>query len=418
MSDTLSIEGFGPIPVRRPTSDQEVRTLVREAAASGQAVYPVGGRTRLDLGWPPSRAGFAIEMTGLAGVIDYPARDMTITVQAGITRARLSAILAAEGQYLPVDLPAGERGTLGGALAANLNGPRRLARGTLRDYVIGISFVADDGTEVRGGGRVVKNVAGYDLMKLQIGALGTLGVITQATLKVFPKPEGQAFVGFGVNTAALGPTLDRLHSSASRPVAVEVLNTTAAKAIAAAAAITLPESEPWVVLAGFEEKAVTVSWQTTTLHEELKSAPARDLTTIPARACEPLWRVLTDFQDAESRFSVKLGVVPSRVGGLLANLAATSPDLRIQAHAGNGIVHLHFPANFPLEQAATALTELKRRVEPNGFVQVRRCPVEWKDSLPFWSPNRGDLAVMQTIKTTLDPSNVFNPGRLLRSNDK
>ena len=143
---------------------------------------------------------------------------MTVTVQAGITVAALQALLAKEGQRLHVDVPAADRATLGGAVAANLSGPRRLGRGTLRDYVIGISFVTDAGDEVKGGGRVVKNVAGYDLIKLHVGALGTLGVVTQVTLKVFPVPEDQTIVTFGIGTAAVGPTLDRLHASASRRI--------------------------------------------------------------------------------------------------------------------------------------------------------------------------------------------------------
>ena len=145
----------------------------------------------LDVGLPPLKPGFAVETTALNQVIDYPARDMTVTVQAGITIAKLQETLAAEGQWLPVDVPQPERATLGGAVALNVSGPRRFGYGTLRDYVIGISFVTDEGQEVKAGRRVVKNVAGYDLMKVQIGAAGTLGLITQLTLKVKPKPEAR-----------------------------------------------------------------------------------------------------------------------------------------------------------------------------------------------------------------------------------
>src|SRR5207249_9434965 len=138
--------------------------------------------------------------------------------------------LAAETQWLPVDVPQPERAPLGGAAALNLSGPRRVGYGTLRDYVIGISFVTDEAVEVKAGGRVVKNVAGYDLMKLQIGAVGTLGVITQLTLKVKPKPESSVLVTLGCETAALAGVLDRLHASKSRPCAVELLNAAAWRA--------------------------------------------------------------------------------------------------------------------------------------------------------------------------------------------
>src|SRR5260370_6777693 len=143
---------------------------------------------------------------------------MTVTVRAGITLAGLRDLLAGEKQRLPVDVPHADRATLGGALAVNVSGPRRFGFGTLRDYVIGISTINDEGQETKAGGRVVKNVAGYDLCKLHIGALGTLGIITQATLKVRPLPEAQALLTLGCDSANLGSLLDRLHASRTRPV--------------------------------------------------------------------------------------------------------------------------------------------------------------------------------------------------------
>src|SRR6478736_2819398 len=135
-----------------------------------------------------------VRRAAAGGTALYPARDMTITVQAGVTIARLRDVLKAEGQQLPVDVPFPDRATLGGAVATNASGPRRFGHGTLRDYVIGISVVDDRGEEMKGGGRVVKNVAGYDLMKLYTGSLGTLGIITQLTLKVKPRPEASRWV--------------------------------------------------------------------------------------------------------------------------------------------------------------------------------------------------------------------------------
>src|SRR5947209_8556317 len=240
------IDNFGPVPVVRPTSVADIGDLVRRAATDGTALYPLGGRTTLDLGLPPSRPGVGVDMTALADVIDYPARDMTVTVRAGITLAALRDLLGAEKQRLPVDVARADRATLGGALAANVSGPRRYGFGTLRDYVIGISTVNDEGQETKAGGRVVKNVAGYDLCKLHIGALGTLGIISQVTLKVRPLPEAAALLTLGCDAADLASLLDRLHASRTRPVCVDVLNAAAAKAITAASGAVLPAA-PWVV---------------------------------------------------------------------------------------------------------------------------------------------------------------------------
>src|SRR5262249_3651798 len=153
-------------PVLQPRSVQEVGDLIRRAAANDHAIYPLGGQTMLDFGLPPARPGLGVDLSHLNQVIDYPARDMTITVQAGITLARLQELLRGENQRLAIDVPRADQPTLGGAVATNTSGSRRYGCGTLRDYVIGISVVNDQGQEVKAGGRVVKNVAGYDMGKL------------------------------------------------------------------------------------------------------------------------------------------------------------------------------------------------------------------------------------------------------------
>src|SRR5262245_58022844 len=223
-SATCTIDGFGPLPVVRPVSVSVLGDVVRGAAAKNEAIYPIGGQTQLDLGNPPTKGGVAVDMRGLDQVIEFPARDMTVTVQAGITIAKLQALLAPENLQLPIDVPQPERATLGGIIATNVSGPRRLGYGTLRDYVIGISAVNDEGNEFKAGGRVVKNVAGYDLCKLLVGSLGTLGVITQVTLKLRPLPEETALVTLGCESAEVAGVLDQMHSSRTRPVCMELLN--------------------------------------------------------------------------------------------------------------------------------------------------------------------------------------------------
>src|SRR5207248_587611 len=210
---TCTIDEAGPFAVVRPTSVAEVGDLVRRAIDQGHALFPLGGRTLLDVGLPPDRAGVGVDLRDLSEVIDYPARDMTVTVQPGITLARLEVLLATERQRLPVDVPQPDRATLGGALAVNASGPRRYGFGTLRDYVIGMTVVNDEGHEAKAGGRVVKNVAGYDLPKLHVGALGTLGIIVQVTLKLRPLPEESALLVLRCEPGGLADLLDRLHAT-------------------------------------------------------------------------------------------------------------------------------------------------------------------------------------------------------------
>lgn len=403
MSDeTFSIDGFGPLPARRPGSVAELCELVREARAAGEAVYPVGGRTTLDLGNVPSKPGIAIDTRGLNAVVEHAARDMTVTVQAGITVKALADVLAAENQWLPIDVANPELSTVGGAVATNLSGPRRLGYGTFRDYILGISFVTDDGVEVKGGGRVVKNVAGYDLMKLQTGALGTLGVITQLTLKVKPRPEATAVVKFGVGAAALGPTLDRLHASESRPVAVEATNDRAFS------------DDPWVVACRFEEKAATVEWQTATLAKELVGPPVRGVETLRGGAADGLFDRLVGAQrPREEEVTLKVNTTPSKTAAVAVAAAGLHSHAIVHTHAGSGIVYVHLPEELGVERISFAVAELSKLTTANGNVVVRRCPPGWKKVLPVWGKDRGDRDLMRAVKRTLDPDDVFNPGRLV-----
>ena len=184
----------------------------------------MGGQTSLDYGLPAKQQGIGISLSRLTRVVDYPARDMTITVEAGITMAALAEILAQEGQRVPLDIPQPEKATLGGVIATNWSGPLRFGHGTARDYVIGIRAVDGRGTTFNGGGRVVKNVAGYDFCKLLTGSLGTLGIITQVTLKLKPIPRKTAIMIARLQNAAHAERLlEGLVSSRTTPVAIELL---------------------------------------------------------------------------------------------------------------------------------------------------------------------------------------------------
>ena len=394
-------------PAARPGSVGEAADLICAARADGAAVFPQGGGTQLHLGGPPTRPGTALDVRGLDAVVDYPARDLTVTVQAGVTVAALATLLAAEGQELPVDVPNPDAATVGGALATNTSGPRRLSRGTLRDYLIGVSFLSDEGVEVKGGGRVVKNVAGYDLMKLHVGALGTLGLLTQVTLKLTPKAEVRAFVAFGLTGAAVGPTLDRLHASHARPGVVELLNAAAARKLG----VALPAHDEWVVVAGFEEKRVTVEYQVATLKSELATAPARDLTEYRGPAADSLLAALTqNLAEPADGVSFKASVLPSRLAAFALD-AASRHGVAVHAHGLVGVVHGHLPADVSREDAAGTLARLTTAA---SSLVVRRCPPGWAAVLPG-SPMTGvAFDLMRAVKRTLDPDDLFNPGRLFR----
>jgi glycolate oxidase FAD binding subunit len=411
---SCTIDGLGPLPVVRPASVAELGETVRQAGTAGQAIYSLGGGTMIDAGLPPTRSGIVISLTGLAAVIDYPARDMTITIQAGITMAELQRLLNAEGQRLPIDVPQPARATLGGSLAVNISGARRLGAGTLRDYVIGISTVNDEGHQTKAGGRVVKNVAGYDLCKLHIGALGTLGIISQVTLKVLPRPPAQALLTFGCDGNSMETLLERLHGSRTRPMCLELLNARAARFVSERAGVALPE-QPWVLVAGFEDSEQAVNWQLQQLIKELTVAGIASVEARAGAAAEPLWQVLADLlAPAEARLTMKANLLPGRTAAWCLCADALSAGLLVHAQAGSGIVRAHATSDLTAADAAAMLKGLADEAAgARGNVTLPRCPTAWKRELPVWGRPRDDVGLMRQVKEQLDPRRVFNPGRFL-----
>jgi glycolate oxidase FAD binding subunit len=405
------IDDFGPLTVERPRSAEEIGEIVRRVAGAGQAVYPIGGQTQLGLGLPPAKAGIAVAMGGLDGVLDYPARDMTVTVQAGLTIAALQRLLAAENQRLPIDVPRPAQATIGGTLAANVSGPRRYGFGTLRDYVLGMSTVNDLGLETKAGGRVVKNVAGYDLPKLHVGALGTLGVITQVTLKLRPLPEATALLAIGSNGPGLGPLLDRLHSTQTRPVSLDVLNGPSAKVLATAG-LPMPPAE-WVVIVGFEDNTTAVSWQIHQVMEEVAPFGVLGLRARAGEAADALWQGLTELDlRPVASLSFKANLLPGAVAAYCLHAQGMTDELLLVARAGSGIVRGHIGGDLTVERAAAILKGLQEQATAShGNVIVTHAPTAWKRSLALWGVLRDDAWLMRRVKETLDPGGVFNPGR-------
>jgi glycolate oxidase FAD binding subunit len=413
MPDSCLIDEFGPLPVRHPASVGELGDCVRAAASADQAVYPLGGGTMLGRGLPPSRPGVAVSTARLDQVLDYPARDMTVTVQSGITLARLADLLAAENQRLPIDVPNATRATLGGALAVNASGPRRYGMGTLRDYVIGISAVNDEGHEIKAGGRVVKNVAGYDLCKLYVGSLGTLGVISQVTLKLKPRPEEHALLTLGCGPGAVGPLLDTLHRSRTRPVCLELLNQAAARTVGAACGGALPES-PWVVVVGFEDSRETLTWQVQQLIKEVAASSGTAVTVLAEKTGRPLWSALVEFPAwPGAQVTFRANMLPSAVAAFCQQAADLPDGLLLRAHAGSGIVTGHVAADLTAERVAAMLKGLlTTAAAAHGNLVVTCCPPAWKAALPVWGAPRGDAWLMRRVKDSLDPRGLFNPGRI------
>jgi len=397
-----------------PATPSELSRFVAEnAVGPRRALYAAGGRTALNSGYPLSKPGVLVATTELNRTVDFPARDMTITVEAGLRMDDLTCILHAERQQLPIDVPQSNRATLGGVVATNVCGPRRFGYGSLRDYVIGLAAVDASGRLFHTGGRVVKNVAGYDLCKLLVGSMGTLAIITQLTFKLRPLAETAA--GLWITMASLEEiesVLDDLGSSQTRPVRVDVLNPSAAQQIAAESRQDIPCSAP-VLSIGFEGSQPEVDWQVAKLQDELTSVRIESFIDLRDDKAVRLRDALTEFQTfTDTPLSFQANLTPSRTIEFVQRAAAAGAA--VLAHAGNGIVigQLSDEAS-SVEQAETILGPLRHLARScRGNLVVLHCDADWKERLHVCGEAEPSWPLMRKVKMSLDPHNLLNPGCL------
>lgn len=399
-----------------PATQSELARFVADNARGGRRpLNAVGGRTTLRLGYPLPADTVTIDLNGLSRVVDYPARDMTITVEAGVRMEDLQNLLSAEKQRIAVDVPQAHRATLGGAIATNASGPGRFANGTFRDYVIGISAIDGQGRLFSAGGRVVKNVAGYDLCKLLVGSLGTLAIISQVTLKLRPQPETRRMVWAAFrDLLAIDAAVEDLLQSRTRPAAVEVLNSKAARQIRSEIQQDLPAEHPVLCLA-FEGSNVETRWQAERIREELAAHNPLEQQVLADDSAEAVWRALIEYQAAsDDPLTFQATLPPSHLAEFL--LVADAAGIALQARAGNGVVIGHFPDSCTRpDDALVRLNPLRAHASRHGGgLVVWTCDSSWKSQLDLFGPPSDSAALADGIRGTLDPHRVLNRGFLGR----
>lgn len=367
----------------------------------------------MHLSGPVPRESILVQTSELNRTIDYPARDMTITVEAGMRLEELQEQLAQEQQRLPIDIPQQHRATIGGAIASNTSGPGRFGYGTFRDYVIGISAVDGQGRLFSAGGRVVKNVAGYDLCKLLTGSRGTLAVITQVTLKLKPVVECRRLVLISApSISTMENLLEKLNTSETRPVVIDLLNPKAVGQVHREARLDLPVQE-YLLCLGYEGNAETVRWELETVQRELSPFPTSNVAIFSGETADRFWQALTEYQAAsDDPLTFQVSVLPSRVTKIIEQ--AGVEGIAVQAHAGNGILIGHLPDRCSDAPAASELlTRFKQTVnEHQGSFSLLNCDAEWKPQLMSFCTPVPELELHRRMKQAFDPANLLSPGRL------
>ena len=386
-----TIDGATPQIAQRPGTREEVASLLASAAEAGLAVVPQGSRTALDLGRPIDRYDVALDMRGLDGIVDYEPADMTVQVEAGMTLRALRAHLAEHGQYLPADTPPGDEVTIGGLLATARPGAWRGHVPAARDLVIGMEVALPDGSLVSSGGRVVKNVSGYDLHRLHTGSLGTLGVILGASFKLVPLPP--ATRSFAVRRASVRDAArlaTELRDAALPARALSVL------APEAATTLGFPEhAHVLLELAGYESAIDAATRRIRALAE----GSGGGVDEAPPGAWERL-RALAGSPDG---VVLRLGVPATRLAATIE--AARGLGATAWGHIAAGSVVLHAPT---LDVASVRV--LRRNVEAEGgFLIVESGPPALRAVIdPLGS---AAVALVRSLKQQFDPAGTLSPGR-------
>lgn len=395
-----SIDGKTPALFCAPSNVEQISAALRLCAEAEAAVLPWGGGTAMALGNPPRAADVVLATTRLDKVVEHDAANLTATVQSGIVLDDLQKALAAQRQRAPFDPPFPERATVGGIVAANLNGPRRSFYGHVRDLVIGMKVVLANGEAIKAGGKVVKNVAGYDMCKLFTGSLGTLGIITEVTLRMAAIPEQSRTV----------------HAEGN-------LDQTLALAEAIAGAPLLPAA---VLLAS---RAVPeggqAHWQLTIRCEGFHETNARQSTDIQAMARAigvateeaesqlgtPHWQQLCDFPLRRDAIVYRLTVPRAALRLILQIITNWSFASAICADLAAGVVWIAGPASVGAKEKFPELIALA--AAQRGHAVMFAAPAEFKTGVDVWGLPPPSFALMRNIKEQFDPQQILNPGRFL-----
>jgi glycolate oxidase FAD binding subunit len=390
-----AVEGVEPSFVVEPGSVEETSELMKLAAREGLAVAPRGGGTKTHVGDPPRELDLILSTARLNEVIEHVPGDQVVRVQSGLRLDDLQERLSGSDQMLGVDPPERAAGaTVGGIVAANSSGPRRYKYGTIRDLIIGITVVLSDGTVAKAGGKVVKNVAGYDLSKLFTGSLGTLGVIADANFRLHPLPEAARTIAVGVESpqAAQEAAQAIMHSQVEA-TAVELRWDDESKTVS-----VLLESIP----SGVEAKVEAATFllqpfgEVRALSEDENVLPSGDADETLLKISAPpneLAAVLDSVLGAAERKGVKTSITGHAASGVtLAGLSGGGTDAQAEM--------------------VDELREIRSR--RGGSVVLQKAPLDLKQRVGTWQTGgRDDLGLMRRVKEKFDPRGGLNPGRFI-----
>ena len=434
-----AVDEITPSAVAKPSSAEQVAEIVRFAALEKLALIPCGHRTKLEIGMPPFRYDIALDMTGLHQIAHYDPGDLTVSVDAGANFNDLAAPLYKQKQFLPLSVPFYFESTIGGIIASGVDSSLRHSYGTARDFLIGAEFVDGTGRLCKSGGRVVKNVTGYDLHKLLIGSLGTLAVITRLNFRTFPAaPSSRGFV-ISFHAAEDALAVNKLvESTALRPASIDLVSPQLMQLF-----LQAEENEPEPSTSPLHGEFLTDSWHLCVSVEgtpEVCERASRELNRLSAspEAKHAQFITLNESEGADlwhyigqsiplvleaSPFAAifKISILPARLAPLLQQLCTladqTSLPRAILARIC-GVLYFALLPDSDEPASLQRLTEATSRIFflcafENAPASLAWCPTALKRRVNIWGLPRPDFALMRRVKSAFDPQNICAPGRFL-----
>jgi glycolate oxidase FAD binding subunit len=414
MADTLetasfTVDDIAPQRVLRPISVTQVSEMLAECHSSGEAVIPWGGGTRMHVGNVPARYTTALDLRSVASGIEHEPGDLTLVTGGSATVASLSDTLASAGQKLPFDVANPATATIGGSVASNAPGHSRTSMGGIRDWIIGMKVVHADGTVTKSGGRVVKNVQGYDVHRLHTGAFGTLGVIVEVAFKVVPIPARSLTAAISFDSIpAAGAFVMETFNGPAVPEAMTLFTDNRAALVLEKLGRSRDSAGRCVVLARITggDKAVSRA------ENDLKAAADRMSASGYERVTETLQAQLWTHSGesaTESTLGVRVTLKPSEAIDFLtaASLGSVAGTFSGELYSGFGTVALE------IENATRHDVDRVRQLASRHQARavVERCPIDLKSEIDVFGDQGAALAVMRSVKQRFDPNSVLNPGR-------
>jgi glycolate dehydrogenase FAD-binding subunit len=423
-----ALDGKKPKLVVTPGTIDEVSKVVAYASQEHRAIVPRGNGSKMKMGGIPQKMDIVLSTRRLNRITDRDCENLTLSAESGLTLGEVQQGLAkvGKGYFLPLDPPFTGQATLGGIVATNSSGPKRLLYGSARDMMIGAKAVFPNGDIVVSGGKTVKNVSGYDMCKLLIGSFGTLGILCEMTFKLLPLPEKEATLG--VSFAALEDAdefVRELRGGQLIPSSIEILNGLAVQKMGTS--ISMPPNGNYLVAVGLEGVAESIDRQVSEMSEMGRKHGTLEAVTLDAEKHQAFWVALRDFSlrlmgEDSNVISMKSNFLISKCGEVLGSYEKIAQGLGAHcafvSHAGNGIVYSHALPGKSFRSKVDSFVELIEKltaeaVKNGGSLVVESSPLSIKKRVDVWGPSRSDYPVVRRLKERIDPAGILNIGRFV-----